>query len=284
MKTKILFLLILFAGSLSAQIPNNGFEQWENYPDYAEECQPSPEVYLKPVDWVGALPRDCRRSYSVIQVNESYPAGTGNYAMKVASDIENTTPGLATSFDQWHHWPFPPAFPVGYRPTKLCLYYKNQPVEGDSAVINCIFFKNSTEIGRASFITKEAHSEWTALEINAVYDNNETPDSACIMISTFVSMQHQGSNITVDNLNFDTFIAGLDQPKQSGVKLWPNPTSDKLHIYSNTGTGSVSIFDTCGQVTLKEIINNEKTIDISNLKPGVYFLKYNDEVLRFIKK
>ena len=52
---KLLFLftiLILLSLNVNAQIPNNGFEIWENYPD---PDNPN-NVYEKPDLWVGLLP------------------------------------------------------------------------------------------------------------------------------------------------------------------------------------------------------------------------------------
>ena len=65
--------------------------------------------------------------------------------------------------------------------------------------------------------------------------------------------------------------------------IYPNPTSNLLFLTGNTTIESSEIFDTNG----KKLINTmgESTIGVSNLSPGIYFIKINNtETFKFIKK
>ncbi|MGS4344831.1 CotH kinase family protein [Myroides odoratus] len=70
--------------------------------------------------------------------------------------------------------------------------------------------------------------------------------------------------------------------------LYPNPTSDILHITSgSTSTISYRIFDAIGQVIQQNNVT-EQGIDVSQLNQGVYLIELNQDnqrvVKRFVKK
>ena len=76
------------------------------------------------------------------------------------------------------------------------------------------------------------------------------------------------------------------------VTLYPNPAHSRIYISSpnaSTGSlGSLTLYDLRGQLILTKQVENETTgIDISGLKPGVYFVRFSDNrmtrVLKFIK-
>lgn len=62
-----------------------------------------------------------------------------------------------------------------------------------------------------------------------------------------------------------------------GLNLYPNPaTNGKVYITSkNDLTKEVIIFDVLGKKVLQTIINS-KELNISNLSPGVYIIKINE--------
>jgi hypothetical protein len=70
------------------------------------------------------------------------------------------------------------------------------------------------------------------------------------------------------------------------VKLFPNPTSDKITIQSdNFKNTSLQIFDNLGrQVLQQNVIKSETVLDISNFKTGQYLLQIEREGKRSIYK
>jgi hypothetical protein len=72
-----------------------------------------------------------------------------------------------------------------------------------------------------------------------------------------------------------------------GFKVYPNPTSNKLFINSNS-KGEIIIYNLVGNVMYRHFIDGQKEeIDVSGLVSGTYFLRFNDnitsKVVPFIK-
>lgn len=77
-----------------------------------------------------------------------------------------------------------------------------------------------------------------------------------------------------------SIILSADQPlQQSSFKIFPNPTSDFIQLELNVPgqtEGRITIFDQAGRMirAIESYSENTVSLDISNLKPGIYFLKY----------
>ena len=71
------------------------------------------------------------------------------------------------------------------------------------------------------------------------------------------------------------------------IKLHPVPTDDILHISTQLNIEEITIYDIIGK-KVKKIIEPSNKIQIGDLSPGIYFLKFNVEqqfiVKRIIKK
>lgn len=67
-------------------------------------------------------------------------------------------------------------------------------------------------------------------------------------------------------------VAGVGIPEidKLGVMIYPNPTQEKLNIVTNGTFTKATVTDFSGKVVF---VGNSKTIDISNLSNGVYFVK-----------
>ncbi len=70
------------------------------------------------------------------------------------------------------------------------------------------------------------------------------------------------------------------------IDIYPNPTQNTLTITSANKITSISIYDLVGELVYFNSCNSEKLeADVSNLMPGVYFVKINEiEVKRFVKE
>ncbi len=68
------------------------------------------------------------------------------------------------------------------------------------------------------------------------------------------------------------------------VSIYPNPAKQFI-VVENADAKKIEFLDITGK-TIKEISNQEakQVIDISGLKPGVYFIKSSNRVLKFIKE
>jgi len=62
------------------------------------------------------------------------------------------------------------------------------------------------------------------------------------------------------------------------LKLYPNPSSGKIIVENTNGNYDfVKILSITGTVLLEQNIKNKTVIDVSGLKPGIYFVKIYDK-------
>ena len=75
-----------------------------------------------------------------------------------------------------------------------------------------------------------------------------------------------------DNLNFDG-ILGIESINNTTFKVYPNPSRNKIHISPpNLDGASIVLYDILGlEVLNTKLVDN--TLDISNVKSGLYLLK-----------
>ncbi|MFD2601995.1 fibronectin type III domain-containing protein, partial [Flavobacterium suzhouense] len=75
-----------------------------------------------------------------------------------------------------------------------------------------------------------------------------------------------------------TEILGNEEFTLSGMKYYPNPVSDVLHISSIKDITAIAVYNMLGQEIMAKAINaTEGTINVSNLAEGTYLVKVNCE-------
>mgnify|MGYP001254837621 FL=1 len=90
------------------------------------------------------------------------------------------------------------------------------------------------------------------------------------------------------NLVFDQFITEVEDfnRKVSEISAYPNPCGDVLNISQNNTNARYFIYDFKGRLVQADKVTS--TINVSNLKTGVYFFTVIDETntqtLKIIKK
>lgn len=67
----------------------------------------------------------------------------------------------------------------------------------------------------------------------------------------------------------------IDQLNNSGLRIYPNPFNETLHIEINS-PGQLKVLDATGKVVIEEFISNSVKIN-PNLKKGVYFVLFNNQ-------
>ncbi len=89
----------------------------------------------------------------------------------------------------------------------------------------------------------------------------------------------------ISKLNLSTLSTVEDPAVLDAVVLYPNPSSNYIHISGLTKTENYRIYNTLGAEIAKGEVANKAAIDIQNLSSGMYFLKFeNANVLKFNKK
>ena len=81
----------------------------------------------------------------------------------------------------------------------------------------------------------------------------------------------------------DHFGTTIDEVEQSRVNILPNPASDKIDLTLPAG-GNVVITDIEGRTLISLLTDSRSTIDISKLQPGMYLLRFEETVIKFLKQ
>jgi hypothetical protein len=85
-------------------------------------------------------------------------------------------------------------------------------------------------------------------------------------------------SVTVDNNNVTEFVdmTDIDDLASIGMRLYPNPVEDQLHI-EGQGEFTVSLINPIGQIVLNKTINNSTNIDMSDYASGIYFVNIKSQ-------
>ncbi|MCX8531312.1 T9SS type A sorting domain-containing protein [Chryseobacterium luquanense] len=98
-----------------------------------------------------------------------------------------------------------------------------------------------------------------------------------------------GSGFRVDNIQINNLavLSTAEVGKKELIKIYPNPTSEKLNIKTDGNINSITIFDAKGGLIKKfheHGISNGKILNVSDLLTGVYMIKVKTSTSEFTKK
>lgn len=120
---------------------------------------------------------------------------------------------------------------------------------------------------------------------------NKQHNLAAYSGNVYIAIRHFNST-DMFRLNLDdvsvTAGVGVDELGLTEVNIYPNPTSDVLHVAAD-GYSTVSITNMLGQViSTKKISDTQFTLNVADLTSGVYFVRLQGErgttSKKFIKK
>lgn len=74
-----------------------------------------------------------------------------------------------------------------------------------------------------------------------------------------------------------------DESQQNTLAVYPNPASDFINVKGFEPNENITIINPNGQI-IKSVKLENNRVNISDLKPGIYFLKSKNVYSRFIKK
>jgi hypothetical protein len=293
-------LLLLFAFATTnafGQIPDNGFETWGIYTDFA----PPHIAYANPNGWYGALgtnPADT--AYSIHKNPDNFPSGTGSYSIIVKADIGKGVIGLARTGNQTQ---LVPAFAITGHPTSLTGYYKFLPLNGDTMTISVALFQTGALVAGGSLTGTATTTNWSSF--NVPISSYTAADSAFISLASCNSngrppVQQGNSTLYIDNLNFDVLITaviseGKGLPMHFSLdQNYPNPFNPSTTINYGLPTASrvrLIVYNILGQI-VADIVNTEQAagwnqvVWNANVASGLYFYRLeavstNDQGKRF---
>jgi hypothetical protein len=80
-------------------------------------------------------------------------------------------------------------------------------------------------------------------------------------------------------------LTGINDIKNSNIKIYPNPTNNIINIEGLTKNenNTIQIFDVQGKLVITKTITEKGTIDLSELNKGVYVIKVGEVAQRIVK-
>jgi len=90
-------------------------------------------------------------------------------------------------------------------------------------------------------------------------------------------------------LSFKNYFSGIDPDKKqnNGLRIYPDPVGPLMQIeYTGGNSGLVAeIIDLQGRVLLIDNLeSNQATLDVTRLKPGIYFIRVRNKSKVFVTK
>ncbi|MBC7389322.1 MAG: T9SS type A sorting domain-containing protein [Opitutaceae bacterium] len=286
-----LFILILPISGFSQSIPNNSFETWTS--KAVSLPITGPAKYEEPENWKTAnkIATISGIDNPVIKSTESYK---GNFSLQVRIP-DNLTPtmdavnSVATS-----------TVKVKSKPRSLDGFYKAS-LKGFKDSIGIMasaihidpVTKITSVIGTAVFLIDKTKSNFTDFSSDFIYSNNSlVVDSVSITVfsANLKKANKSGqSAIWIDDLFFQYPTSPLNISENTGVNepsIAPNPATDIVTIkFTNISDVEVINFEGMEvKMNRKNINPNTNELDVTGLKPGIYFVRITGDNSQILKK
>ncbi len=281
MKRKLLLISACFAFLLSHSqnaIPNAGFENWNNNPNYDD-----------PAGW-GTI-NGLTYFLGVKTVTKTTDKHSGSFAIKLESKtvpLQGVAPGIAATGTIN---PSTQAVDGGVvftqRPSAITGWYKYIPSGVDTGSVEAILWRwnagTREEVGIAEFTVSNTVNAYSQLTANFNYSSPAAPDSLVITILTSSGANNSpnGTQMFVDDLAFD-FSSSVDEVAGESIHIYPNPAIDVITVeLSNSAEFIFSVFDLEGKLVVEKILKESPvTIDIKSLPEGLYSYMLKNNLTR----
>lgn len=101
----------------------------------------------------------------------------------------------------------------------------------------------------------------------------------------FKDINDSGNNLFLDEITVSNSISlATSEINKDGIKVYPNPTTDKVMVTGLAKGTGISLYNVAGQKILNTITNGDTVIDMSGLVQGLYFIKTTKASVKIIKK
>ena len=108
-----------------------------------------------------------------------------------------------------------------------------------------------------------------------------------VWIQSYVTKEvHNSATLTEGFKEDNEDIDNITEEQISSVQIYPNPVSDRIFIEAETEIEEVVVYDIYGrhQVTETPSRQGNLSIDLSDLKSGIYFVKINTEKGNIVRR
>ncbi|MDO4191206.1 MAG: T9SS type A sorting domain-containing protein [Bacteroidales bacterium] len=87
----------------------------------------------------------------------------------------------------------------------------------------------------------------------------------------------------IAKVTFDKTSTSLPEVTESGLFLYPNPVDETLHIMGLQGHNTYTIYATDGRQLMQGTLN-DGTINVLQLRSGLYLIRIGNETIKFSKR
>ncbi len=116
------------------------------------------------------------------------------------------------------------------------------------------------------------------------YDNLVTPSGR--INSIVIDTAHNISIVATEMVEVD-FTTGINELEEDKIKIYPNPAKENITIaFDKAETGQLYLRDITGRTIMMKALNQTKklTISVQKFSPGVYFMMFENRVIKFVKE
>ena len=145
----------------------------------------------------------------------------------------------------------------------------SNPSQGQKAVYQGTVTGAGSSGGLYAFNDGSNPNAEISIQNNLLVPSNGTEILCFVTINTFFNTFH---NVAVWT---SSVFSSLQDLREIGINVFPNPTSDFIMIESNKPNLSAMVRDEAGKIAIDEVLTGEK-LDISKLPAGIYFLSIYD--------
>src|SRR5690554_199044 len=94
-----------------------------------------------------------------------------------------------------------------------------------------------------------------------------------------------GDRVAIDNLSWNCSTIGVEDFTLNGLSIHPNPVDNVLHIqFKDSKETQVDIFDILGKKVFTRTLQQSQSIQLDNLKSGIYIMKLTQGNTSITKK
>lgn len=282
MKTIVqLFTLLFFAGNLSAQIPNGGFESFTNMGSYDE-----------PDSW-GTMNSMTDLS-TIYTATKGTPGSPGSSYLKLTSKTigPGVVNGVAVSgeLDELTMKPIS-GFAYTDQPISFTGKWQHMIFGSSQGGITVVLTKWNTMTNKRDTVATANQTlsgmamSWANFTIPFVYASTVVPDSCIIFMRASGSTPSNYDYLWVDNLAFSGSVVGIEDNELliKSLSVYPNPTGEIMTVSfesSEAENVNLELVDITGKVVLSKNLGliqgkRNESISLEGVSAGTYILKLN---------
>lgn len=260
----------LYAGSVTTTpLPNNSFESW------------TANTVENATSWYSL--NNLLSAVGLENATKTTDANSGSFALEMTTHY--LSPDTISSYlalapiDLFSSNPFPNT-PYNGSPARISGAYKYAPLNGDVAGIQITFFEAGNPVG-VFYEPLMAQSNYTTFDYPITISGN--PDSINFLV---FSGNNPGSVLKIDDVQFLTADASINEDTMIDFKLYPNPAKEIVTLaLPEVGNYKIEIASLDGKLQLSSENNSgNQHIDLNSIGAGIYLVHVSNSVLTETKR